>query len=105
MKIINLNPYINIIVSNADKKTYGYEETNFISCKPPKINAVNENGAGDVMTGTYIYYKSKAHKMDSALSLAVAAGTLYAKSKKRKINLNYKSIKKINNKIIFKFEK
>ena len=105
MKIINLNPYINIIVSNADKKTYGYEETNFISCKPPKIKAVNENGAGDVMTGTYIYYKSKEHKMNSALSLAVAAGTLYAKSKNRKINLNYKSIKKINNNIIYKSEK
>ena len=105
MKIINLNPYINIIVSNADKKTYGYEATNFISCKPPKIKAVNENGAGDVMTGTYIYYKSKEHKMNSALSLAVAAGTLYAKSKNRKINLNYKSIKKINNNIMYKSEK
>jgi len=105
MKIINLNPFINIIVSNADKKTYGYELSNFISCKPPKIEPVNENGAGDVMTGTYIYYKSKDHKMNSALSLAVAAGTLYAKSKKRKINLNYKSIKKINNNIIFKSEK
>ena len=105
MKNINLNPYINIIVSNADKKTYGYELSNFISCKPPKIKPVNENGAGDVMTGTYIYYKSKDHKMNSALSLAVAAGTLYAKSKKRKINLNYKSIKKINNNIIFKSEK
>ena len=105
LKIINLNPYINIIVSNADKKTYGYELSNFISCKPPKIEPVNENGAGDVMTGTYIYYKSKDHKMNSALSLAVAAGTLYAKSKKRKINLNYKSIKKINNNIIFKSEK
>ena len=105
MKIINLNPYINIIVSNADKKTYGYELSNFISCKPPKIEPVNENGAGDVMAGTYIYYKSKNHKMNSALSLAVAAGTLYAKRKKRKINLNYKSIKKINNNIIFKSEK
>ena len=105
MKIINLNPFINIIVSNADKKTYGYELSNFISCKPPKIKPVNENGAGDVMTGTYIYYKSKDHKMNSALSLAVAAGTLYAKSKKRKINLNFKSIKKINNNIIFKSEK
>ena len=105
MKIINLNPYINIIVSDADKKTYGYEAGNFISCKPPKIKAVNENGAGDVMTGTYIYYKSKEHKMNSALSLAVAAGTLYAKSKNRKINLNYKSIKKLSNNIIYKPEK
>ncbi len=105
MKIINLNPYINIIVSNADKKTYGYEAANFISCKPPKVKAVNENGAGDVMTGTYIYYKSKKHEMNSALSLAVAAGTLYAKSKNRKINLNFKSIKKINNKIMYKSEK
>ena len=105
MKIINLNPYINIIVSNADKKTYGYEAANFISCKPPKVKAVNENGAGDVMTGTYIYYKSKKHEMNSALSLAVAAGTLYAKSKNRKINLNYKSIKKINNNIMYKSEK
>ena len=105
MKIINLNPYINIIVSNADKKTYGYEATNFISCKPPKIKAVNENGAGDVMTGTYIYYKSKKNKMNSSLSLAVAAGTLYAKSKNRKININYKSIKKMNNNIVYKSEK
>ena len=57
------------------------------------------------MTGTYIYYKSKKYKMNSALSLAVAAGTLYAKSKNRKINLNYKSIKKINNNIMYKSEK
>ena len=105
MKIINLNPYINIIVSNADKKTWGYETSNFISCKPPNIKPVNENGAGDVMTGTYIYYRSKDYKMNSSLSLAVAAGTIYAKSKKKKINLNYKSIKKINNKIISKSEK
>ena len=104
-KIINLNPYINIIVSNADKKTYGYEVTNFISCKPPKIKAINENGAGDIMTGTYIYYKSKKHKMNIALSLAVAAGTLYAKSKITKINLKYKFIKKISNNIKFKSEK
>ena len=105
LKIINLNPYINIIVSDADKKTYGYEAPNFISFKPPIIKAVNENGAGDVMTGTYIYYKSKDYKMNTALSLAVAAGTLYAKSKNRKINLNYKYIKKINNNIIYKSEK
>jgi len=105
MKIINQNPYINIIVSNADKKTYGYEASNFISCKPPNIKPINENGAGDVMTGTYIYYKSKDHKMNRALSLAVAAGTLYAKSKKRKINLNYNSVKKINKNILVKSEK
>ena len=105
LKIINLNPYINIIVSDADKKTYGYEAPNFTSFKPPKIKAVNENGAGDVMTGTYIYYKSKDYKMNTALSLAVAAGTLYAKNKNRKINLNYKYIKKINNNIIYKSEK
>ena len=105
LKIINLNPYINIIVSDADKKTYGYKAPNFISFKPPIIKAVNENGAGDVMTGTYIYYKSKDYKMNIALSLAVAAGTLYAKSKNRKINLNYKYIKKINNNIIYKSEK
>ena len=104
-KIISLNPYINIIVSNADKNTYGYEAADFISCKPPKIKAVNENGAGDVMTGTYIYYKSKEHKMNSALSLAVAAGTLYAKSKNRKININLNSIKKINNTIKYKSQK
>ena len=104
-KIINQNPEINLIVSNADKKTYGYDMANFISCKPPKIKAINENGAGDIMTGTYIYYKSKKHKMNIALSLAVAAGTLYAKSKNRKNNFNYKSIKKINSNIIYKSEK
>ena len=104
-KIINQNPEINVIVSNADKKTYGYDMSNFISCKPPKIKAVNENGAGDIMTGTYIYYKSKKYKMSSALSLAVAAGTLYAKSTITKINLKYRFIKKISNNIIFKSEK
>ena len=104
-KIINQNPEINVIVSNADKKTYGYDMSNFISCKPPKIKAVNENGAGDIMTGNYIYYKSKKYKMSSALSLAVAAGTLYAKSKVTKINLNYNLIKKMNNNITYKSEK
>ena len=57
------------------------------------------------MTGTYIYYKSKKYKMNKALSLAVAAGTLYAKSKITKNNLNYKFIKKISKKIIYKTEK
>ena len=104
-KIINQNPEINLIVSNADKKTYGYDMSNFISCKPPKIKAVNENGAGDIMTGNYIYYKSKKYRMIRALSLAVAAGTLYAKSKVTKINLNYNLIKKINKKIIYNSEK
>jgi len=104
-KIMNQNPDINLIVSNADKKTYGYEDSKFISCKPPKIKAINENGAGDVMAGIYIYYKSKDHNVISALSLAVAAGTLYAKSKSKKINLSYKSIKKITNNIIDKTEK
>ena len=104
-KIVNLNPEINIIVSNADKKTFGYESSKFISSKPPKIKVVNENGAGDVMTGIYVYYKSKEHSFVSALSLAVTAGTLYTKSKSKKINLNYKSIKKISNNIINKIEK
>jgi sugar/nucleoside kinase (ribokinase family) len=104
-KIVNQNPYINIIVSNAEKKIFCYETENIISCKPPKINAVNENGAGDVMAGTYIYYKSKKFSVNSALSLAVAAGTLYVKSKFTKINLNYKSIKKVSNNIIQKSEK
>ena len=104
-KIVNLNPHINIIVSNAEKKTYCYESENFISCNPPKINAVNENGAGDVMAGTYIYYKSKKNSVSSALSLAVAAGTLYVKSKFTKINLNYKTILKVSNYIIQKSEK
>ena len=57
------------------------------------------------MSGTYIYYKSQEYKMNSALSLAVAAGTFYAKNKNTKININYKSIKKINNNIIYKTEK
>ena len=57
------------------------------------------------MAGTYIYYKSQEHKLNSALSLAVAAGTLYAKRKNTKININHTSIKKINNYIICKSEK
>ena len=104
-KIVNLNPYINIIVSDADKKTYGYESNNFISCQPPKIKAINVNGAGDIMAGIYIYYKSKENKLIKALSLAVAAGTLYAKSKSRNINLCYKSIKNISNNIKYRPEK
>ena len=57
------------------------------------------------MAGTYIYYKSKKNNVNSALSLAVAAGTLYVKSKFTKINLNYKSIKKVSTNIIQKSEK
>ena len=101
--IINLNPRINLIVSNADKKTFGYELSKLISCEPPKIKAVNENGAGDVMSGIYVYYRSKNYTLENALSLAVAAGTLYAKNKK--INLNYNSIKKTSIQIKNKKEK
>ena len=96
--IISINPYINLIVSNADKKTYGYELSKLISCKPPKVKVVNENGAGDTMAGTYVYYKSKDYTLENALSLGVAAGVLHAKNK-NKINLNYNSIKKICNKV------
>ena len=101
--VLSLNPNINLVISNADKKTFGYELSTFVSCTPPKIKVVNENGAGDVMSGIYIYYKSKKYTLTNSLSLAVAAGTLYAKSKS--INLNYSSIKKISNKIINKIEK
>ena len=104
LKIINLNPYINIIVSNADKKTYGYEAANFISCKPPKIKAVNENGAGDVMAGNYIYYRSKNYTLEKALSLGIATGIMHIKSKKN-IKLNFRNIKKISDKIKINKEK
>jgi len=102
--ITSLNPYINLIVSNADRKTFGYELSKLISCKPPKVKVVNENGAGDVMAGTYIYYRSKNNTLEKSLSLGVAAGTLHVKNTKN-INLNYNSITKISNKIINKKEK
>ena len=102
--ITSINPYINLIVSNADKKTYGYELSKLISCKPPKVKVVNENGAGDVMAGIYVYYKSKDHKLENALSLGVAAGVLHARNKIKK-NLNYNSIKKVSNKVKIKKEK
>ena len=102
--ITSINPYINLIVSNADKKTYGYELSKLISCKPPKVKVVNENGAGDVMAGIYVYYKSKDHKLENALSLGVAAGVLHARNKNKK-NLNYNSIKKVSNKVKIKKEK
>lgn len=102
--ITSINPYINLIVSNADKKTYGYELSKLISCKPPKVKVVKENGAGDVMAGIYVYYKSKDHKLENALSLGVAAGVLHARNKIKK-NLNYNSIKKVSNKVKIKKEK
>ena len=102
--ISSINPYINLIVSDADKKTYGYELSKLISCKPPKVKVVNENGAGDIMAGIYVYYKSKDHKLEKALSLGVAAGVLHARNN-IKINLNYNSIKKVSNKVKIKKEK
>ena len=38
------------------KKTYAFSDNKLISCKPPKINVLNENGAGDVMAGIYLYF-------------------------------------------------
>ena len=102
--ITSINPYINLIVSNADKKTYGYELARLISCNPPRIKVVNENGAGDVMAGIYLYYRSKNNTLEKALSLGVAAGSLHAKNNKKLI-FDYISIKKISNKIKSKQEK
>ena len=56
--IISINPNINLIVSNGGNKTYAYEYSKLISIKPPKVKIINENGAGDVMAGNYIYYRS-----------------------------------------------
>ena len=103
IKYIKLaNPEINLVVSNADKKTYALEKNKLISCKPPKIKVVNENGAGDIMAGIYLYFMSKNESIEKALILAVAAGALHAQNK---INFNFKSLKKITNKIIQKKEK
>ena len=63
-------------------KTYGYELSKFISVKPPKIKVLNENGAGDAMAGSYIYYRYKNFSLEKSLSLGVATGTLHAKIKK-----------------------
>jgi sugar/nucleoside kinase (ribokinase family) len=95
-------PNITLVVSNADKKTYALNRKKLISCKPPKINVVNENGAGDVMAGIYLYSMSKNESIETALTLAVAAGTLHAQNK---FNFNFNSLKKITNKIIQKKER
>ena len=89
---------INLIVSNGANKTYGYELSNVVSVKPPKIKVLNENGAGDSMAGNYIYYRYKNFSLEKSLSLGVATGTLHAKIKK---NIQFKEvdIKKITKKI------
>ena len=103
IKYIRLaSPDITLVVSNADKKTYALEKNKLVSCKPPKINVVNENGAGDVMTGIYLYFMSKNDSIEKALTLAVAAGALHAQNK---INFSFNSLKKETNKIILKKEK
>lgn len=96
-----VNPNITLIVSNADKKTYAFSENKLISCKPPKINVVNENGAGDVMAGVYLYFISNNKIIEEALALGVAAGLLHAQNK---LTFNFKLLKKITNKIIKKNE-
>ena len=95
--IIKKNPIINLVVSDGANKTYGYELSKFISVKPPKIKVLNENGAGDAMAGSYIYYRYKNFSLEKSLSLGVATGTVHAKSKK---NTKFKEvdIKKIINK-------
>ena len=95
--IITKNPIINLVVSDGANKTYGYELSKFISVKPPKIKVLNENGAGDAMAGSYIYYRYKNFSLEKSLSLGVATGTVHAKSKK---NIRFKEvdIKKILNK-------
>ena len=97
-----VNPNITLIVSNAEKKTYAFSDNKLISCKPPKINVLNENGAGDVMAGIYLYFISKNKSIEKALALAVAAGALHAQNKK---DFNFNSLKKLTNKIIQKKEK
>ena len=87
------NPNINLIVSNGANKTYGYELSNVVSVKPPKIKVLNENGAGDSMAGNYIYYRYKNFSLEKSLSLGVATGTLHAKIKK-KIKFKEVDIKK-----------
>ena len=100
--IKNINPNITLIVSNADKKTYAFNENKLISCKPPKINVVNENGAGDVMAGIYLYFISKNKIIEDSLALGVAAGTLHAQDKS---NFNFNYLKKISNEMTQKNEK
>ena len=94
----------NLIVSNGGNKTYAYEYSKFISIKPPKVKIINENGAGDVMAGNYIYYRSKNYTLEKSLSLGIATGIMHVKSKKN-IKINFKSIKKISNQIKINKEK
>ena len=102
--IISINPNINLIVSNGGNKTYAYEYSKLISIKPPKVKIINENGAGDVMAGNYIYYRSKNYTLEKSLSLGIAMGIMHVKSKKN-AKINFKSIKNISNKIKINKEK
>ena len=102
--IISINPNINLIVSNGGNKTYAYEYSKLISIKPPKVKIINENGAGDVMAGNYIYYRSKNYTLENSLSLGIATGIMHVKSKKN-IKLNFRNIKKISDKIKINKEK
>ena len=89
IKYIAKNPNINLIVTDGANKTYGYELSNVVSVKPPKIKVLNENGAGDSMAGNYIYYRYKNFSLEKSLSFGVATGTLHAKIKK---NIQFKEV-------------
>ena len=101
--IIEKNSNINLVVSNGANKVYGYELLKFISAKPPKIRALNENGAGDALAGNYIYYRYRNFTLEKSLSLGVATGSIHAKNKKN-LKLKNIDIKKISNKIKIKKE-
>ena len=102
--IIKKNSNINLVVSDGANKTYGYELSKLVSIKPPNIKALNENGAGDAMSGNYIYYRYKNFTLEKSLSLGVATGSMHAKSKKN-LKLKNVDIKNMSNKIKIKKEK
>lgn len=102
--IVKKNSNINLVVSNGPNRTYGYELSKFISVNPPKIRALNENGAGDAMAANYIYYRYRNFTLEESLSLGVATGSIHAKSKKN-LKLKYIDIKKLSHKIKIKKEK
>ena len=87
-------------ITAGKKGVYWIENGNIFNCKPPKIEVVETNCAGDVFHGAFAAFIHQKYPVSDSMKLATATASLKCTKKGGIYSIpSYSSVKKFENKI------
>ena len=97
--LIKKNKNLTIVISNGKNKAIAYNNRILYYSNPPKINTVNENGAGDAMSATIIYLLNKNLNFEESFAKGLIAGSLKAAGFKSNLTIFLRKINQLVKKV------